>query len=26
MRKIIPKMTIGDGDSQVFAMKYSDDD
>ena len=26
MRKITPKMTIGDGDSQVFAMKFDQDD
>lgn len=26
LRKILPKMTIGDGESQVFAMRYSDDD
>lgn len=26
MRKITPKMTMGDGDTQVFCMKYSDDD
>lgn len=26
MRKITPKMTLGDGDTQVFAMRFSDDD
>ena len=26
LRKITPKMTIGDGDSQVFAMKFDQDD
>jgi COMPASS component SWD3 len=26
MRKITPKMTVGDGDTQVFSMRYSDDD
>lgn len=26
MRKITPKMTIGDGDSQVFYMKFDPED
>jgi len=26
MRKITPKMTIGDGDTQVYYCKFDDDD
>lgn len=26
LRKITPKMTIGDGESQVFSMRFDDED
>lgn len=26
MRKITPKMTLGDGDTQVFCLRFSDND